>query len=240
MPSLDEKMIRDGHLGGYIPGGDPGTWCPALWTWAMETFKIQSMLDMGCGEGHSARFFHERGCEVQGVEGCEEALRNSAIPGRVVWHDYTAGPYRPAKRYDLVWSCEFLEHVEARYLDNIKATLAEADKAILITHGLPHQTRGHHHVNLQPNSYWISHIESLGFRCDVSLTLAARRATLADYPSINHFARSGLVFVRSEAQDVRPLIPISAQLKEWLIASRFRLSKDYLSKKLTRRLKRAG
>src|SRR5437870_3883210 len=46
-------MIKSGHVGGYIQGGDPGSWCPHLWTWAVRELGIQSVLDIGCGEGHS-------------------------------------------------------------------------------------------------------------------------------------------------------------------------------------------
>src|SRR5688572_33082149 len=60
------EMIKDGHLGGYIRGGDPGTWCPHLWSWVVEQFGIKSVLDVGCGEGHSTRFFRDLGCDVLG------------------------------------------------------------------------------------------------------------------------------------------------------------------------------
>jgi SAM-dependent methyltransferase len=199
MSKLMEKMVKDGHLGGYIPGGDPGTWCPALWTWAIERFRVRSMLDVGCGEGHSARYFQARGCAVLGVEGCSRALADSVIPGRVAAHDFTRGPFIPPQPFDLVWSCEFLEHVASRYEPNILATFAHAAKVILVTHAFPRQKDGYHHVNCRPSSYWIGRIESLGFTCHVPLTLEARTITLRDFSGVNHFARSGLVFVRSRA-----------------------------------------
>ena len=62
------EIVRDGHLGGYVRGGDPGTWCPNLWNWAVDAFDVQSVLDVGCGEAHSTRFFHQLGCEALGVE----------------------------------------------------------------------------------------------------------------------------------------------------------------------------
>src|SRR5262249_8244967 len=45
MPKLE--MIKDGHLGGYIRGGDPGTWCPNLWKWAVQHFDVHVVLDVG-------------------------------------------------------------------------------------------------------------------------------------------------------------------------------------------------
>lgn len=196
MPKLE--MIKDGHLGGYIHGGDPGTWCPHLWSWLVREQQICSVLDVGCGEGHSTRFFQSLGCTVTGVEGCQQALDNSVLPGRIVKHDFCRGAFVPDQPCDLIWSCEFLEHVEERYVENILRTFAQARKLILVTHAFPGQDDGHHHVNCQPSSYWIQKIERLGFLCDVALSRQARTVTLRDYHSVNHFARSGLVFRRPD------------------------------------------
>jgi SAM-dependent methyltransferase len=180
------------------------------------------VLDIGCGEGHSARFFQSRGCTVLGVEGCTRALADSVIPGQVAAHDFTEGPFFPPRSFDLIWSCEFLEHVESRYLPNILATFAHAAKIILVTHAFPQQTAGHHHVNCRPSRYWIRRIESLGFSCDVALTMEARTVTLQDFPGINHFARSGLVFVRTRRDRSKGLLPRlprewRARIKAWRI-----------------------
>jgi SAM-dependent methyltransferase len=232
MSQLMENMVKDGHLGGYVHGGDPGTWCPALWQWAMQTFQVRSVLDVGCGEGHSTRYFLEHGCEILGVEGCPQAIANTAIPGHVAGHDFTHGPFLPPQSFDLVWSCEFLEHVESQYEDNILQTFAHAGKAILVTHAFPGQTDGHHHVNCRPSSYWIRRIESLGFRCDVALTFQARTATLQDYHSFNHFARSGLVFMRDAAPRRTGFGAwLQAQVKAWQIHWGFRWSNGYSQQK---------
>jgi SAM-dependent methyltransferase len=242
MARVKDKMILDGHLGGYVAGGDPATWCPALWRWTIQELGIRSVLDVGCGEGHSARFFQDAGCEVLGVEGCGSAIENSAIPDAVVQHDFTRGPFVPPRRFDLAWSCEFLEHVEHRYVPNILAALAHAAKAILVTHAFPGQTDGHHHVNCRPGAYWIQRIEGLGFVCDVKRSRAARTVTLQDYPGINHFARSGLVFIRD-----RPLTCgaeagasgfCQAVVKSWRINWGFRLSAPYRAQRRRRRLAR--
>jgi SAM-dependent methyltransferase len=243
MSQLMAKMVKDGHLGGYIPGGDPGTWCPALWTWAIDKFAVRSMLDVGCGEGHSARFFQERGCTVLGVEGCPRALADSVIPGRVAAHDFTTGPFFSPRSFDLIWSCEFIEHVESQHEANILATFAHAAKAILVTHAFPRQTAGHHHVNCRPSWYWVRRIESVGFTCHVPLTMEARTVTLRDFPGINHFARSGLVFVRTNDNQPGYLKRFAhqwnAHVKAWKLHWDWRWSRPYRQqKKRHRQMKR--
>src|SRR5262249_5099772 len=149
----------------------------------------------------STRFFHDLGCRVLGLEGCIQAIEHSALPDRMLHHDFCDGPMRGDDKFDMVWSCEFLEHVDRRFVPNILQTFAHAQKLILVTHAFPGQEDGHHHVNCQPTSYWIRQMETIGFRCDAGLTRLARTVTLQDYTGVNHFARSGLVFVRTD--DVR-------------------------------------
>src|SRR6266851_8199868 len=123
-------MVKDGHLGGYIHGGDPGTWCPQLWSWVVREFGVQSVLDVGCGEGHSTKFFHELGCEALGVDGCQQAIEDSVIPGCVVRHDFCQGPFLTDRCYDLIWSCEFLEHVKREFVPNVLKTFSSSAKVI--------------------------------------------------------------------------------------------------------------
>ena len=91
---------------------------------------------------------------------------------------------------DVIWSCEFVEHVEERFLENFLAVFQRARKAVLMTHAVPNQL-GYHHVNCQPAEYWIEHMRARGFKLDEALTEASRE--LAPY---THWQRSGLVFVR--------------------------------------------
>ena len=39
------------HLGGYIVGGDAATSYPDLWSWLVKDYGVESVLDVGCGEG---------------------------------------------------------------------------------------------------------------------------------------------------------------------------------------------
>jgi SAM-dependent methyltransferase len=184
-------------LGGYsissdaFPHSDPLTWYPELWEWACNTLHIRSVLDVGCGEGHSAAYFKKLGCEVLGVDGSAEAMKNSRIPEHHVMHDFEESPFIPQKTYDLVWSCEFVEHVDKDKVDNILKTFSFSDKYLMITFAVPGQL-GWHHVNLQPAEYWIKKMLGIGFGINLGLTLTGRRMAGA-----GHFAQKGLIFTRS-------------------------------------------
>jgi SAM-dependent methyltransferase len=195
--------ISEGHLGGYISArhadskkqgmehGDHATWYPHLWDWVHEELGVRSVLDVGCGEGHSAAYFHGMGCRVLGIDGSERAKKDSFLPEFHLQHDYVDGPLVPDKPFDMVWCCEFVEHVEERFTQNFLATFASATKYIFMTFATPRQP-GWHHVNCQHREYWVNKIERLGYCYDEQLTRKAREI------SHGHFSRSGLVFVRNE------------------------------------------
>ena len=192
------QFVNDRHLGGYVktsteyPRGDWWTWCPQVWDWAILTFKPLTMLDIGCGEGHALRYFLDHCVEAIGVDGVPQVREAGIVPGnRILLHDFTTGPLAPEGQvWDLIWSCEFVEHIEERYLENFLTAFDLARKAVLMTHATPGQP-GHHHVNCQPSEYWIERMQARGFTYDHELTLISRALAL-----YTHWQRSGLVFVR--------------------------------------------
>ena len=194
----------EGHLGGYIRAsehppasgldtrhGDPATYSPSLWRWAHGELGVRSVLDVGCGEGHAAAFFRGLGCTVLGIDGSEQAKRHSVISDSHVLHDYTDGPYRPSAAFDLVWSCEFVEHVEERDLPNVLETFRACRRYVMLTYAPPGQP-GWHHVNCRPARYWIRKLRGIGFRFDRELTRASTRAA-----DPGHYRDKGLLFVRA-------------------------------------------
>lgn len=194
--------VSEGHLGGYISArhtrseelgvlnGDPATYTPDLWRWLVEELGVASVLDVGCGEGHAAAFFAGLGCSVAGMDGSFTAFRDSVIQDHHLRHDFNNGPFIPNAAYDLVWSCEFVEHVEARFIDNFMTAFDAATRYLLMTAAPPGQ-QGWHHVNCQPSEYWIDRIEPRGFRFDSVLTKTARSMAIG-----GHFASQGLCFTR--------------------------------------------
>jgi SAM-dependent methyltransferase len=186
---MNLEQVTCGHLGGYTKGGDPATWYPELWQWLVDDMGVRSVLDIGCGEGQSTAFFLERGCRVLGVEGIPQAL------SYIVCHDFTLGPFVPNESFDLVWCCEFVEHVEERFMSNFLRTFESASRFLLMTHASPGQG-GHHHVNCQEPEYWIAKVEARGFRLERELTATTRTLSASNDNPWNHYLRSGLAFSR--------------------------------------------
>jgi SAM-dependent methyltransferase len=185
----DGEIVVSGHLGGYIAGGDPATQYPELWRWLAQWLPANSVLDVGCGDGQALGVFKALGCDVLGVDGIPQ---DSPY---IVEHDFTLGPFRPGRRFDLVWSCEFVEHVEERYVPNFLETF-QSGRYVFMTHAEPGQP-GHHHVNCQPREYWVKKLAAIGYEYVPLLTSAARRLAQANPDPWNHFARSGLAFKRA-------------------------------------------
>jgi len=190
------------HLGGFIKEGDPATWFPELWAWLVVELGVRSVLDIGCGTGRALKFFERLGCRVQGIEG---------VPmddPRILEWDCTHEPFASQEEFDLVWSCEFVEHVEEAFVPNFLETI-KLGRLLLMTHADPGQP-GTHHVNCRPSGYWIEQVEKAGFALDGDLTVTARRLAFEnDFWwrdgrcsetwwgfHTNHFARSGLAFRR--------------------------------------------
>lgn len=187
-------MICQGHLGGYVSGGDEATYYPDLWTWLVRDFGVRSVIDVGCGDGVAVRHFQKllEGTGVVGVDGCQQENVD------IVQHDFTRGPFEPLisgpTEFNLAWSCEFVEHVEERYMPNFLATFACAE-TVLMTHAAPGQA-GWNHVNCRTADYWIGVMAAIGYKWDRTLTEVTRGLASNNPSPWNHFKRSGLAFAR--------------------------------------------
>lgn len=159
------------HLGGYIINitdhGDPNSYATEVWD-EMISAGIKSVLDIGCGEGHSTKYFLDKGIKCVGVEGGEIAYNNSPVKDDLVLHDYTEGPFVPIDKFDAAWCCEFVEHVDEKYCQNFLDSFSKCD-FIFMTHANIGQ-EGYHHVNCQNSEYWIEKIEKIGFYFSPEMT----------------------------------------------------------------------
>jgi hypothetical protein len=150
------------HLGGNIRGGDPSTWCPEVWDYLIDKFSPKTLCDVGCGEGHLINYMQKKGIAVTGIDGLIDNMYNAPIPVRdkIIIHDYR-NKQPNVLFYDLIVSCEFVEHVEEIYCLNYLDQFKEC-KILAFTHAMPYQP-GHHHVNCRDDNYWIACMKALHF-----------------------------------------------------------------------------
>lgn len=179
------------HLGGSAKVGDPYTWCPSVWDYVVARFGIRSALDLGSGCGNAALYLHRHGVHVIAIEGCKPSVVASLYPA--IAHDLTTGPV--FTKVDLVHCQEVVEHIEEAYLDNLLRSLLTG-KIILMTHALPGQG-GYHHVNCQPQEYWVSNLTQRGAALLEADTLKVR--DLAKQDGAVYMANTGLVFANSNS-----------------------------------------
>lgn len=197
MPQLVEfspgsVSVLEGHLGGFYTTADPPSQCPKMWKYIIDKFDIKSVIDVGCGMGYGIVEFLKYCDEVVGIDGSPYALENSPVTDYIFQHDYTIGELETEDKYDLCWCCEFVEHVEARYIDNFLSTFAFA-KYVAMTHAVPGQG-GHHHVNCQPKEYWIDHMARYGFEYDEEVTNELKEISKTEGDYSPHFLSTGLFF----------------------------------------------
>lgn len=175
------------HLGGNIIEGDPATFCPSAWKYILEKYEIKSVLDVGAGRGYAAKWFSENNIETTAIEGLSENVANSVYP--LIEHDITVGSF--IKSVDLVNCIEVVEHIEEKFIDNLLTTLC-CGKYLFMTHAIPGQ-EGYHHVNCQPQEYWISHLKNRNFKFLEEETHHIRR--IAKNDKAKHISRHGLFFI---------------------------------------------
>lgn len=168
-------MTTPAHLGGGVPQGDGNTVMPDVWGWCLVQWEVKSLLDIGSGYGHTAKWFADHGlCNVKSIDGDPDVENSYVGPaGTLLIHDFTKGPAPIGTPFDLAWSAEFLEHVDEQYVPNYMAAFQLCRRAV-VTHAEPGQY-GHHHVQLKSTEWWISKFKEFGFECNREQTALLRR-----------------------------------------------------------------
>lgn len=153
------------HLGGAIPQGDGNTLMPDVWGYLMVKFNVRTMFDVGCGYGHTVKWFLDQGVNAYGIDGWKEAVETARTEvvkdaGRIIEHDFTRARYVHGPAWDLTWSAEFVEHVDEKYIGHYMP-LFQAARYSVITHAEPMQN-GHNHVCCHPSHWWAAKFAEYG------------------------------------------------------------------------------
>lgn len=158
----DEKIEK--HLGGHFgrTHTDAG-----LIEMARDILGCKSMLDIGCGPGEQVLEAVRLGLNAKGIDGDHRVEREK--PELFITHDFTKGPVKDLNtEFDMIWCCEFIEHVEKQYEENWLDAMKKG-KYVFVTYSPPGKG-GYHHVNLEPMEYWIKLFDKHGFKFREDLT----------------------------------------------------------------------
>jgi SAM-dependent methyltransferase len=186
---------KNPHLGGNCiggPTGDPATFEPELWKWFVDNLGIHSVLDIGCGCGYSTDAFTKMGLQATGIDGLPANINFAQMhhQGSYILHDFR-NPLGDSLlgEYDLAWCCEFLEHIEAQYNDNVFDAIKRC-KWVAATYAIKGQG-GYHHVQEASEEYWIDQFKSRGFAYHGYMTTLS-----CNIASGCHYRNKGMVYWR--------------------------------------------
>ncbi len=192
--------VTPAHLGGsHVTQPDMNTFLPDIWERLITKYDVRSVLDLGCGGGWSTRWFGDRlGSEnILGIEGdpvaVDFAREHVGRQTRIVEFDFTKVAWAETAIFDLGWCAEFVEHVEAAYIQNWMRALQNC-RHVCMTFAVPGQG-GHHHVNEQLEAYWEEKFAAAGFDLDREETTALRMTSKGEAwgrPTLTMFRNNAL------------------------------------------------
>lgn len=137
----------------------------------MANCHVQSFIDIGCGTGGMVAYAKWKGLTAIGVDGDTSLPKYSFM----VYHDFTANytGYLLSKRFDLLWTVEFLEHIEEKFLPHLLGILKNVH--FIVSTAAPPGKDGFHHVNCRNENYWSKWFACIGFEKDSELTDKVRK-----------------------------------------------------------------
>jgi len=142
------------HLGGHFGFTAMVT---KTFDYIKDKYNVRSVLDIGCGPAGMVEYANFKGIYAIGVDGDPDLEEKPYVTK----HDFTTGELTLDKTFDLVYSTEFVEHVEEVYVKNFMP-LFQRGNYVFISAAPPGQS-GHHHVNCKGKNYWINVFNEYGF-----------------------------------------------------------------------------
>jgi 2-polyprenyl-3-methyl-5-hydroxy-6-metoxy-1,4-benzoquinol methylase len=135
---------------------------------AIEMVHPLKVLDLGCGVGRSLDYFISQGVDCFGIEGSSVAISKANHPERIMLFDLSK-ELDLKKKYDLIWSFEFVEHIHPRHINNLMKTFVNHSNTVIISAAQPGQG-GDGHFNEQSQSYWVAQFNQHGYDFNIERT----------------------------------------------------------------------
>ena len=123
-----------------------------------------SVLDVGCGLGTWLAVLSGRGVkDLCGIDGPWLSTQNTVCDPSILQIVDLESGFNLGRRFDLAISLEVAEHLSPQAAEGFIKSLTQHSPAVLFSAAIPLQG-GHHHVNEQFLSYWITLFEKHEFR----------------------------------------------------------------------------
>jgi len=131
--------------------------------WFLDNFKLNSVVDFGCGIGSYLECAHDRGLEVKGFEISEAAKKHTPerIQKFITYQDCTE-PIQ-TKKYDCVISFETAEHIEPSGTKQFVENIVSAVGGYLLFTAAPPGQQGTGHINMKAKEYWLDQFNELTY-----------------------------------------------------------------------------
>lgn len=124
---------------------------------------VQSVLDVGCGQGAWLKIWQEHGVEqVTGLDGDYVDTARLLIPTACFQPADLKRPFTLGRPFDLVTCLEVAEHLPPDCAGALVSSLCSHSDHVLFSSAVP-GTGGAHHINEQPHGYWKRLFEQAGF-----------------------------------------------------------------------------
>jgi len=138
----------------------------------IELINPKTVLDLGCGVGKSLDYFLKK-MDVMGVEGSDIAIYYAKHPEVILQYNLEK-ELNLHKKFDLIWSYEFVEHIYPKYINNLMKTFSNHSDTVVMSAAQPGQ-EGDGHFNEQPDSYWIAQFKRYGYSFNENKTGILRK-----------------------------------------------------------------
>ena len=169
-----------------------------------DLVQIDSVVDVGCGDGSWLSVFRENGvARILGLDG--EWIDDSLL--RIPMEDFRCArldePLRVTDSFDLAMSLEVAEHLPPERASDFVAELCGMGPVVLFSAAIPRQG-GVNHVNEQWPAYWADFFAEQGFQAIDVLRLA-----VWDDPEVTWWYKQNLLlFANAQALTDNP--PLAA------------------------------
>lgn len=128
----------------------------------MERYKINSIVDVGCGIGTWLAIFGNYGVEYIGIDGDYVDRRLLCINEDNFKCFDLNNKFSLNKKYDLALCLEVAEHLEVKSATLFIECLCSLSDLVIFSAAIPSQG-GQNHLNEQFPQYWLCIFESMGY-----------------------------------------------------------------------------